>query len=58
LSTDQLLSERLNEIKNELAKIQLAAQAKGYSIDLERTLILVESTVMSLKYYEERDLSN
>lgn len=49
------LSERLNEIKNDVAKVQLDAQTKGYEIDLEQVIILIESNVASLKKYEELD---
>jgi hypothetical protein len=48
------ISDKLFDLKNELSKIQLEAQDKGYSIDLERTLIMLEGNIMSIKYLEDK----
>lgn len=49
------LSKRLEDIKDEVSKVQLEANKKGYEIDLERIIILMDSASNSLRYYEEQD---
>ena len=49
---DKVLSEKMEIFKNEVAKIQLDANGKGYNIDLERIVILMETAVDTLQRYE------
>ena len=46
------LSTKLETIKDDLSKLQLAIIQKGWNVDLERVLILLESNVDSLRRYD------
>ena len=49
---EERLSEKLDYLKDEIAKVQLGATEKGYNLDMERIVILLESAVSSLIIYE------
>jgi len=46
------LTKKLQKLTDDLAKIQGEMLAKGYNIDMERAMILLEGHVQSLRQYE------
>ncbi|MDB4330392.1 hypothetical protein N9948_01580 [bacterium] len=47
------LSEKLNDLKDGIAKVQFEANNNGWTLDFERALILLEGYVENIKSYED-----
>ena len=55
---DDILSSKLEELKNNICKLQLEINEKGWNIDLERVLILLEINIDGIRRYEKLDENN
>lgn len=49
------LSEKLEEVKDTIGKLQAEANQMGYSIDLESVLISLEGHIGSIQYFENQE---